>query len=72
MRFVAACTMESKLDIVTMITAVCVAAYAALAIKYVARYDLGFSLQDIRGVSVIIAVVIAALVAVDFFAKRTG
>jgi len=55
-----------------MITAVCVAAYAALAIKYVARYDLGFSLQDIRGVSVIIAVVIAALVAVDFFAKRTG
>jgi len=64
--------MESKLDIVTMITAVCVAAYAALAIKYVARYDLGFSLQDIRGVSVIIAVVIAALVAVDFFAKRTG
>ena len=60
------------MDIVTMITAVCVAAYAALAIKYVARYDLGFSLQDIRGVSVIIAVVIAALVAVDFFAKRTG
>ena len=63
--------MEGKLDIVAMITAVCVAAYAAAAIRYVARYDLGFSLEEIRGVSVVAAVVIAVLVAIDFFAKRT-
>ena len=64
--------MESKLDIVTIVSAVCVAAYAAVAIRYVARYDLGFSLQQIRGAALVIAVVIAALIAIDFFGKKLG
>jgi hypothetical protein len=61
--------MESKFDIVTTASAVCVAAYAAIAIGYVARYDLEFSPQEIRGTAVAIAVTIAALIAIDFFQK---
>jgi hypothetical protein len=64
--------MESKFDIVTMVHVVCVAAYAAIALDYVAFYDLGFSLQEIRGATVITAVVIAALIAIDFFGKTLG
>lgn len=37
------CKMESKLDLLTILSAIGVAAYAAVAIVYVARYDLGFS-----------------------------
>jgi hypothetical protein len=64
--------MESKFDIVTTASAVCVAAYVAIAIGYVARYDLGFSPQEIRGTAVVIAVIIAALIAIDFFGKKLG
>lgn len=62
------CNMESKLDVLTIIVAVCVAAYAALAIEYLAR--LGLSLQQIRGGAMLSAVVIAALVGIDFFRKK--
>jgi hypothetical protein len=62
--------MESRFDIVTTASAVCVAAYAAIAIGYVACYDLGFSPQEIRGTAVAIAVIVAALIIIDFFGKR--
>lgn len=62
--------MESKFDIVTTASAVWVAAYAAIAIGYVARYDLEFSPQEIRGTAVAIAVIIDALITVDFFGKK--
>ena len=64
------CGMESKFEIVTIASAVCVAAYAAVAIRYVARYDLGFSFQEIRGAAVAIAAVIAAPIAIDLFSKK--
>jgi hypothetical protein len=38
-----ACNMESRFDIVTIAIAVGVAAYLAIAIRYVAHYQLGFS-----------------------------
>jgi hypothetical protein len=60
--------MESKLDVVTIASAVCVAAYAALAIGYVARME--FSEQEIRGAAVLVAFVIATFVAIDFFGKK--
>jgi hypothetical protein len=61
--------MESKLDgLVTIVIAVCVAAYAALAIGYLARLEL--SLQEIRGAAVLIAAVIATLVGIDFCGKK--
>jgi hypothetical protein len=60
--------MESKLDVLTAISAVCVAAYAAAAIGYLARLE--FSLQEIRGAALLIAVAIATFVAIDFFGKK--
>lgn len=64
--------MESKFDIVTTASAICVAAYVAIAIGSVASYDLGFSSQEIRGTAVSIAVTIAALIAIDFFSQKLG
>ncbi len=64
------CDMERKLDVVATVAAVCVAAYAALAIRYLARHYLGFSLQEIREIAVVTAVIIATLVGIDFFGKK--
>jgi hypothetical protein len=64
--------MESKPDILTMAIAICIAAYAAVAIRYVAYHDLGFSLQEIRDAAMAIAVVIAALVAMNCFREELG
>ena len=58
--------MENKPDIAAIIIGVCVAGYAALAIRYVAQHDLGFSLQHIRGAAIAVAASLATLVAVDF------
>jgi hypothetical protein len=63
--------MESKFDIATIIHVVFVAAYVAIALD-VAQYDLGYSLQEIRGAAVMTAVVIAAFIAIDFFGKKLG
>lgn len=63
--------MENKPDIAAIIIGICVAAYAAIAIRYVAQHDLGFSLQHIRGAAVALASIIAALIAVDFLTRRT-
>jgi len=60
--------METKPDIAAMVIGVCVAGYAALAIRYVAQQDLGFSLQHIRGTAIAIATPLAALLAADFLA----
>ena len=62
--------MENKPDIVTMAVAVSVAAYVAIAMDYVALYDLGLSIQQIRGLALSIAVATAAPIAVDFLGKR--
>ena len=64
--------MKSKFDIVTLIHAVFVAAYVAIALDYVAQYDLGYSIQEIRGAAVMTAVVIAAIITIDFFGKKLG
>jgi hypothetical protein len=61
------CDMESRFDIVTIASAVGVAAYLAIAMGYLAHNLLGFSLQEIRGAAVLIAVAIGSLIAVDFF-----
>ena len=71
-RCVWVCNMESKFDIVTIIHVVFVAAYVAIALDHVAQYDLGYSLQEIRGAAVMTAVVIAAFIAIDFFGKKLG
>ncbi len=64
--------MKNRLDAVTAISAVGVAAYVAVAIGYVARYDLGFSSYQICGTALIAAVLIAALIAIEFSGKTLG
>ncbi len=64
--------MENKLDAVTAVSAVGVAAYVAVAIGYVARYDLDFSPHQICGTALIAAVLVAALIAIEFFRQNTG
>ena len=66
------CNMERKFDVVTAACAVWVAGYVAIMIAYVARFDLGFTPQQIRGAAVILAVAVAAFIAIDFFGKKLG
>jgi hypothetical protein len=50
-----------------------VGAYLAIALNHVAQYDLGYSLQEIRGAAMTTAVVLAAtFIAIDFFGKKLG
>jgi hypothetical protein len=64
--------MENRFDIVTIGSAVFVAAYAAMALRYVALYDLGFSGQEVRGAAIIVAALMAAMVAIDFVGSKPG
>jgi hypothetical protein len=62
--------MENRFDIVTILSAVCVAGYVAIMLRYVALFDLGFSREQVRGGAMIAAILIAALVAADFLGKN--
>ncbi len=62
--------MEINFNILSIAHAVCVAAYVAIALGYVALYNFGLSGEDVRGAAMSIAVLIAAMVAVDFFGKK--
>jgi hypothetical protein len=64
--------MENRTDFVTVVMALCVAAYAAVTLDYVANVDLGFSCEQIRNTAVITAVVMAMLMAIDFLGKKLG
>jgi hypothetical protein len=64
--------MEHRFDIVTISSAVCVAGYVAIMLGHVALSDLGFSREEVRSGAMIAAILIAALVAVDFFGKNPG
>jgi hypothetical protein len=64
------CNMENRFDIVTIASAVCIAGYVAIMLRHVALFDLGWSREAVRGGAVIAAILIAALVAVDFFGKN--
>jgi hypothetical protein len=62
--------MESRFDIVTIASAVFVAGYAAMALRYVALYDLGLSRHEVRSGAIIAAALMAAMVAIDFLARK--
>ena len=64
--------MESRFDAIAMANAVCVAGYAAISLGYVAHYGFGFSRSEIRGGATIVAIIIAALLAIEFFGKKLG
>lgn len=54
----------------TIASAVCVAACVAITLGYVALYDLGLSREAVRSGAMIAAILIAAMIAVDFFGKK--
>jgi hypothetical protein len=62
--------MESKFDIVAIVVAVCVAGYVAITLRHVALYGLGLSCEEVRGAAMLAAILIAAIVAIDFFGKK--
>jgi hypothetical protein len=61
--------MESKFDFATIASAVFVAGYVAIVLGCVALYDFGLSRELVSSAAMIAAILIAALVAVDFFKK---
>jgi hypothetical protein len=64
--------MESRFELVTIASAVCVAGYVAIALRYVALYNLGLSVEQVRSGAMIVAIIMAALVAIDFFGNKLG
>jgi hypothetical protein len=46
------------------------AAFTAVTLAYIARYDLGFSREEIRTFAVVAAPVAVALVVLEFFGKK--
>jgi len=64
--------MKNGVDFLTIVTAICVAAYVAIMLDHVANVDLGFSCEQIRNTAVITAIVMAMLMAIDFFGKKPG
>ena len=64
--------MDNRIDFVTIANAVCVAGYAALALWYVMLFDFGLSREAVRSGATVAAILIAALVAIDFFGGKSG
>jgi hypothetical protein len=63
--------MEKVRDkVIIIMIATSTATAAALSMEYIAYYDFGFSREEIRTLALIGAVIIAALVAAEFFAER--
>jgi hypothetical protein len=63
--------MEKAIDrFLTILMAVSAAAFTAVTLAYIARYDLGFSREEIRTFAVVAASVAVALVVIEFFGKK--
>ena len=63
--------MNSKFDLAMVASAVCVAGYAAIFLAC-AGYYLELSPLEIRRLAVSVAIILAVLIAVDFFGKKLG
>jgi hypothetical protein len=63
--------MEKAIDrFLTRLMVLSTAAFTAVTLAYIARYDLGFSREEIRTFAVIAAAVGAALVVIEYFGKK--
>ena len=61
--------MKSSLDIIAVVNAICVAAYLAITLGCFSLY-LGLPGEAVRGVAMILAILIAVVIAVDFYGKK--
>jgi hypothetical protein len=68
--------MESRFKLLVVVTsvanAVCIAACVVFTLEYDALYDLGFSSEQVCGGAMIAAILVATLMAIDFFCKKLG
>ena len=72
LRKITVSVMKSRVDLETIVVAVCVAGYAALLLGYVAHEDLGFSAAQIRHVAMISADLLAMPVTLDFLRTKSS
>lgn len=63
--------MEDRIDSsLTIALAICVAGYLAIMLGHVARVDLGFSIEQIRGAAMLTALMLAMLAALGFLRRE--
>jgi thiol:disulfide interchange protein len=63
--------MEKAIDgLLTLLMCAATAAFTAVMLAYIARYDLGLSRVEIRTFAVIAAGVASALLVIEFFGKK--
>jgi hypothetical protein len=62
--------LDNRIDVATIIVAVCVAAYAAIMLAYVAQTEFDLPATQLRHLSMIAALFIAFPVALDFLRPR--
>jgi hypothetical protein len=64
--------MDDRTDLVTIATAVSLAGYAAIALWYVALFDIGFTREGVRIGATVAAILLGAVVAIDFLVRKPG
>ena len=64
--------MYDRTDLVTIATAVWLAGYAAMALWYVALFDIGLTREGVRSAATLAAILLAAVVAIDFMVGKLG
>ena len=64
--------MYDRTDLVTIVTAVWLAGYAAMALWYVALFDIGLTREGVRIGATVAAILLGAVVAIDFLVSRLG
>jgi hypothetical protein len=62
--------MDDRTDLVTIATAVSLAGYAAIALWYVALFDIGFTREGVRIAATVAAILLGAVVAIDFLVGK--
>ncbi|MGY3482349.1 hypothetical protein ACVW1C_000232 [Bradyrhizobium sp. USDA 4011] len=63
---------DSKTDFGSIAVAICVAAYTAIMLAYLARYDLGLTATQTRHLSMMAALFLALPIALDFLCTGPG
>ena len=62
--------MFDRTDLVTIATAVSLAGYAAMALWYVALFDIGLTREGVRSGATVAAILLGAVVAIDFLVRK--
>ena len=62
--------MFDRTDLVTIATAVSLAGYAAMALWYVALFDIGLTREGVRVGATVAAILLGAVLAIDFLVRK--